>query len=62
MPRLQKLLGHASPVMTMRYTKHTPESYFAEGAARVAASLQGGLGDAESGVRAELNRGAFKLA
>ena len=62
LPRLQKLLGHSSPVMTMRYMKHTPESYFAEDAARVAASLQGGLGDAESGARAELNRAAIKLA
>jgi integrase len=39
--RLQKLLGHASPHMTMRYMKHAPESYFAEDAARVAASLTG---------------------
>jgi hypothetical protein len=27
--------------MTMRYMKHAPESYFAEDAARVAASLTG---------------------
>jgi integrase len=39
--RLQKLLGHASPHMTLRYMKHAPESYFAEDAARVAASLTG---------------------
>jgi integrase len=41
LPRLQKLMGHASAVMTMRYMKHAPESYFAEDAARVAASLTG---------------------
>jgi integrase len=41
LPRLQKLLGHSSPLMTMRYMKHAPEAYFAEDAARVAASLQG---------------------
>jgi integrase len=39
--RLQKLLGHASPHMTLRYMKHAPESYFAEDAAKVAASLSG---------------------
>lgn len=39
--RLQKLLGHASPHMTLRYMKHAPESYFAEDAAKVAASLTG---------------------
>jgi hypothetical protein len=27
--------------MTLRYMKHAPESYFAEDAARVAASLKG---------------------
>lgn len=41
LPRLQRLLGHSSPLMTMRYMKHAPEAYFAEDAARVAASLQG---------------------
>lgn len=30
LPRLQKLLGHATPAMTMRYTRHTPEAYFSE--------------------------------
>jgi integrase len=39
--RLQKLLGHASPHMTLRYMKHAPESYFQEDAAKVAASLSG---------------------
>jgi integrase len=62
LPRLQKLLGHASPVMTMRYMKHAPESYFAEDAARVAASLQGGVADAESSARAELGRSTIRLA
>jgi integrase len=41
LPQLQKLLGHSSSLMTMRYMKHAPEAYFAEDAARVAASLQG---------------------
>jgi integrase len=39
--RLQKLLGHASPHMTLRYMKHSPESYSAEDAAKVAASISG---------------------
>jgi integrase len=39
--RLQKLLGHSSPHMTLRYMKHAPESYFAEDAAKIAASLTG---------------------
>ena len=39
--RLQKLLGHATPAMTMRYARHAGEGYFAEDAARIAASLSG---------------------
>jgi integrase len=39
LPRIQKLMGHASPIMTMRYMKHAPEAYFAEDAARIASSL-----------------------
>jgi integrase len=50
LPRLQKLLGHASPAMTMRYMKHSPEAYFAEDAARVAASLTGALGQSREEV------------
>ena len=51
--RLQKLLGHASPHMTLRYMKHAPESYFVEDAARVAASLGGAL-DREVEAQAQL--------
>ncbi len=39
--RIQKLMGHATPVMTLRYLKHAPESYFSEDAARLAGSLTG---------------------
>jgi len=39
--RLQKILGHRTPAMTMRYARHAPEAYFAEDAARLAASLSG---------------------
>jgi len=39
--RLQKLMGHASAIMTLRYVRHAPESYFAEDAAKIAASSAG---------------------
>ena len=39
--RLQKLLGHASPQMTMRYMKHAPEAYFDEDAAKIAGAIAG---------------------
>lgn len=39
--RLQKLLGHATPVMTMRYMKHSPQEFFEEDAAKIAASMGG---------------------
>ena len=41
LPRTQKLLGHASPVMTMRYMRNAPEAYFVEDAARIAANSRG---------------------
>jgi hypothetical protein len=40
--RLQRILGHRTPAMTMRYARHSPEAYFAEDAARLSASLSGG--------------------
>src|SRR3989454_7627127 len=43
-PRMQKLLGHATVAMAMRYMKHAPEAYFAEDAARVGGSLTGARG------------------
>ena len=55
-------MGHASPMMTMRYMKHAPESYFAEDAARVAASLQGAGRVAESAERSDTTRPAIRLA
>ena len=39
--RLQKLLGHTTPHMTMRYMKHAPEAFFKEDAAKVASALAG---------------------
>ena len=50
-PRLQKLLGHATPAMTMRYARHAPEAYFSEDAARIAASLSGAVDREADAVR-----------
>ncbi len=54
-PRIQKLLGHSTVAMAMRYMKHAPEAYFAEDAARVAGSLTGER-DREEEARVELVR------
>jgi len=37
--RLQRLLGHKSPHMTMRYMQHSPEAYFHEDAALIEEAL-----------------------
>jgi integrase len=58
--RLQKLLGHTSPVMTMRYLKHAPESYLDQDADRAAASISGSL-DFEVTARAELSRASLRV-
>jgi integrase len=60
-PRIQKLLGHSSIAMAMRYMKHAPEAYFAEDAARVAASLIGKQGREEE-ARVELVRARLTKA
>jgi integrase len=61
LPRLQKLLGHATPAMVMRYAAHSPEAYLDEDAARVASSLTG-KGDKESEMRASLARATLRPA
>ena len=58
-PRIQKLLGHSTVAMAMRYMKHAPEAYFAEDAARVAGSLTGER-DREQAERVELARLAVR--
>ena len=60
-PRLQKLLGHASPIMTLRYMQHAPESYLAEDGAKIGASLEGVV-SRERDVTASLARGALRPA
>lgn len=57
--RLQKLMGHATPHMTLRYMKHAPEAYFAEDAARIADSLTGRR-EAEAAGRTELTKTRMK--
>lgn len=38
--RLQKLLGHATPFMTMRYTRHSPAEFMDEDAAKISRSME----------------------
>ena len=59
-PRIQKLLGHATVAMAMRYMKHAPEAYFAEDAAKVAMSLTA-FKSKEDSARAELVRETLRL-
>jgi integrase len=59
--RIQKLMGHATLAMTLRYLQHAPESHFAQDAARVAESLSGAQ-DAEAQAAAELLRGGIRPA
>jgi integrase len=61
LPRLQKLLGHATPAMVMRYAAHAPEAYLDADAAKVAAALSGAA-DREAEGRADLAREAFRRA
>ena len=60
-PRLQRLLGHATSAMTMRYASHAPSNYFVEDAERIAASLDGRLSD-ERAERAKLARAGLRIA
>jgi integrase len=57
LPRLQKLLGHATPAMTMRYARHAPEAYFAVDAAQIGASLSGAVDREAEAVRRAVIQG-----
>lgn len=59
--RIQKLMGHATLAMTLRYLQHAPESHFAQDAALVAESLSGAR-DAEAEAAAELLRAGIRPA
>lgn len=39
LPRLQKLLGHSTPIMSLRYMSHAPEAYLDNDAAAIASHL-----------------------
>ena len=57
--RLQKLMGHATPAMTLRYMRHAPEAYLDEDAGKIAAHMQH---DAEAEARAEAARTGLHTA
>jgi integrase len=59
--RLQKLMGHATPSVTMRYMRHAPDGDFAADAALVAGSTAGDR-QREEQSRAELVRQRVLLA
>ena len=59
--RLQKLLGHADPTMTLRYMKHAPEAYLDQDAAAIVARMTAPT-DPEAVARAEAARRELKPA
>jgi integrase len=59
--RLQKLLGHATAAMTMRYMKHAPEAYLEEDANRIGAHMSG-ASDMEADARVEAARRGLGVA
>lgn len=59
--RLQKLLGHADPTMTMRYMKHAPEAYLDQDAAAIVGRMTRVV-DPETAARAEAARRELKPA
>jgi integrase len=59
--RLQKLLGHATAAMTMRYMKHAPEAYLDEDADRIGAHMAGTT-DRETIARIEAARRGLGIA
>ena len=54
--RLQKLLGHATAAMTMRYMRHAPEAYLSEDGAAIAAHMLGAAHKSESKAAPEPQR------
>jgi len=59
--RLQKLLGHADPTMSLRYARHSPEAYLDQDATAIDAQLDG-TRDREAGARAQAARMALVVA
>jgi integrase len=59
LPRLQKLLGHSTPIMTLRYMRHAPEAFLDEDAEAVEAHLSGAT-DRERAMRASAARAGLR--
>lgn len=59
--RLQALMGHADPTMTLRYMQHAPEAYLDEDAAKIADHMEARV-DPEQAARAEAARRELKPA
>ena len=59
--RLQRLMGHSTPTMTLRYMRHAPDGDFASDAARVAGSMTLSR-TGEEAARAELVRPHIRRA
>jgi integrase len=49
--RIQMMLGHATPGVTLRYARHAVEAHFSEDAAKLAASLSGAVDREADAVR-----------
>lgn len=60
LPRLQRLLGHSTPIMSLRYMRHAPEAFLDEDAAAVASHLSGAT-DHEAAARAVAARAGLKV-
>ncbi len=60
LPRLQKLLGHSTPIMSLRYMRHAPEAFLDEDAAAVASHLSGAT-DQEAAARTAAARAGLKV-
>ncbi len=56
--RLQKLMGHASPTMTMGYMKHAPEAFITEDGSAIANHMTGT--EKETDARAVAARKGFR--
>ena len=55
LPRDQKILGHKTPAMTLRYAQHAPEPHAQDDAAKIAASMAG-VADREARALQELRK------
>jgi integrase len=59
LPRLQKLLGHSTPIMSLWYVRHAPEAFLDADAAAIASHLSRG---ADQGVAAHGPQAGLKVS